>query len=81
MQVVVRLFASARDAVGTATLTLELPEGTTAGALFEQLVASYPALGRLARVARLAVNGAYAPAEMVLAPGDEVAVLPPVSGG
>jgi molybdopterin converting factor subunit 1 len=81
MDVEVRLFAGARDAVGAGARTVSLPDGATAGAVLAQLVREYPALARLARVAKLAVNGEYVDGDAPVRPGDEVAILPPVSGG
>jgi molybdopterin synthase catalytic subunit len=81
MRVTVRLFAGAREIVGSATALIELPAGATAGEAIEALVREYPALRRLAAISRLAVDGEYAAAEQPLADGAELAVLPPVSGG
>ncbi len=81
MEITVRLFAGARDAVGMGTLALALPAGATAADALSWLVARYPTLARLAAISRLAVNGEYAEPAHPLAAGDEVAVLPPVSGG
>jgi molybdopterin converting factor subunit 1 len=81
MQINVRLFAILRDAAGTADLVLDLPEDATVALLAEPLLARYPALGRhLPRVA-YAVNRSYASRDTRLHDGDEVALIPPVSGG
>lgn len=81
MQISVRLFAVLREAAGAADLVLQLPEGATVASLAEPLLARYPALGRhLPRVA-FAVNRSYASRETPLHDGDEVALIPPVSGG
>jgi molybdopterin converting factor subunit 1 len=80
-QVRVRAFASLRQALGTATLTLNLPPGTTVADLLERLSIDYPAaVPHLAR-AIVAVNQDYANPTHSLAPDDEIAVFPPVSGG
>ncbi len=81
MQIMVRLFAGARDAVGHAALAIEMPEGTTVTQAVQLLVDKYPALNRIAKVSRAAVNRDYAPDDQVLHDHDELAILPPVSGG
>jgi molybdopterin converting factor subunit 1 len=80
-QVRVRAFASLRQALGSARLTLCLPLGTTVGDLLEQLSADYPAAAPHLARAVVAVNQDFADPTRTLAPDDEVAVFPPVSGG
>jgi molybdopterin converting factor subunit 1 len=81
MRIHVKLFAILRDAAGTGGLELDVPPGTRAGAIREILARSHPALQTyLPRVA-LAVNRDYAGAEIELHDGDEIALIPPVSGG
>jgi molybdopterin synthase catalytic subunit len=77
----VRVFASVREILGRPEIALEVPEGATAGSVLDRLSADYPRLQRLAPVLRLAVNREYAESGRVLAAGDEIALLPPVSGG
>ena len=76
MQVTVRLFAALREQAGTGERKLELPEGS-------RLAEVWPALGLGDQPAGLlyAVNKRYAEADTPLAAGDEVALIPPVSGG
>jgi molybdopterin synthase catalytic subunit len=74
--ITVRLCAGLRERAGTGSTALEVPEGTTAGAVWELL-----ALGERPPGIALAVNRAYADETAVLADGDEVALTPPVSGG
>jgi molybdopterin converting factor subunit 1 len=81
MKVKTWFFASARDAVGQRELDLEVPDGLTAGDLLRRLVSDYPKLAGCAPSIRLAVNEEYASATQALANGDEVALIPPVSGG
>jgi MoaE-MoaD fusion protein len=76
MEVTVRLFATLRERVGASEVTLELPEGARVR----------DALGELAEVTAgvpvvMAVNREYADEEQPLAAGDELALIPPVSGG
>lgn len=81
MQITVRFFAQHRDIVGTPELRLDLPDGTTLGALWAQLGEQYPALRPLSRSVMFAVNQSYADPATVLHDGDEAAFIPPVSGG
>jgi sulfur-carrier protein len=81
MLVTIRLFARLREIAGAADLRRELPEGATAGTAWEMLVAEFPALSDHARTISCAVNEEYARLTATLADGDEVAFLPPVSGG
>ena len=78
MIVRLRLFAMLRERAGSGELELDLPEGASvADALAAPQVAALA--GDLACV--LAVNREYAPADRILRPGDELALIPPVSGG
>eukprot|EP00992_Anisonema_acinus_P004109 TRINITY_DN14744_c0_g1_i1.p3 TRINITY_DN14744_c0_g1~~TRINITY_DN14744_c0_g1_i1.p3 ORF type:complete len:126 (+),score=28.91 TRINITY_DN14744_c0_g1_i1:52-429(+) len=74
-------FAAAREAAGVAEEQMEVPAGTTADELRELLADRHPELRPLLAVALIAVNAEYATAEQVLEHRDEVAVIPPVSGG
>ncbi|MGB7158733.1 MAG: molybdopterin converting factor subunit 1 [Tepidisphaeraceae bacterium] len=77
----VKLFAILRERAQTSELTLDLPASATITAAREALAARVPALrDYLPRVA-WAVNRAYVPVETELHDGDELAVIPPVSGG
>ena len=77
MEVTVRLFASLRERAGTRELTLELPEGSRVADALAELRGVAPEGLPLV----MAVNREYAPEEQVLDPGDELALIPPVSGG
>ena len=81
MQIRVKLFASVKDIVGRREVVLDLPEGITAAGLLERFAADYPGLRGLAPSLLLAVNREYVEGNRVLAEGDEVAFIPPVSGG
>ncbi len=81
MKIRVKLFALVKDIVGQRELDLDLPEGMTAGALLQRLTTEYPRLRGLTPSLMLAVNREYAEGNRVLAEGDEVAFIPPVSGG
>ena len=79
MKVQVRYFAMLRERLAKTHEVVDVPEGTTAGELLCQ-VAVGPAAG-LAGSTAVAVNLEYARPDQVLSEGDEVAFLPPVSGG
>ncbi|MGQ0535429.1 MAG: molybdenum cofactor biosynthesis protein [Methanobacteriota archaeon] len=81
MKLRLRLFATPREIVGRPELVLEVPEGTTVAALLDRLVADHPRLAEWREYLLAAVNREYAAAGRVLRDGDEVAVMPPVSGG
>lgn len=76
MRVQIRLFAALRERAGQDTLALELPEGA-------RVADALQALDWLTGDVRtvMAVNRDYASADTPLAPGDELALIPPVSGG
>jgi molybdopterin synthase catalytic subunit len=76
-----RHFAAVREIVGTSVEDREMPAGATAGDLRDALVADHPQLVGLRKTAMIMVNHAYANASTVLNDGDEVAFIPPVSGG
>ncbi|HYW89298.1 MAG TPA: molybdopterin converting factor subunit 1 [Chloroflexota bacterium] len=75
----VRLFASYREAAGTARLDMTVPSGARVGDLLELLAQRIPAL--LAARGMIAVNQTYVGSDVELHEGDEVAFIPPVSGG
>ena len=76
MHVAVKLFAGLRERAGTRERQLELPSGSLAGDVWAQL-----GLGEEPDGLLYAVNKVYARRETALAEGDEVALIPPVSGG
>ena len=81
MTIRVKYFAIARDLAGRAEQSIELSDGATAGDALATIVADAPKLsphvGRMA----LAVNLEYVDRSHVLQDGDELALIPPVSGG
>ena len=82
MRITVRLFAILKDrAGGVGETTLELPQGTTVSAAVEQLVTRYPAIRSDCARTAFAVNRDYVKPDHPLADGDELALIPPVSGG
>ena len=77
----VQLFARARDLAGASEVSVELPEGATIKDLRAVLAREYPALAPLLERSALAVRDEFAGDDLVVLPGAEVALLPPVSGG
>jgi molybdopterin converting factor subunit 1 len=81
MRVRVRLFAALAEAAGADLLEVDLPAGATVRQALEALAARVPAVGRYAASLLTAVNMEYVRGDEPLREGDEVAVIPPVSGG
>jgi len=81
MRVNLLYFASFRDAAGLSEQVRELPEGTRVGQLWEAVVREIPRLAAFPTMPPAAVNREYVDGETLLCDGDEVAFLPPVSGG
>ncbi len=81
MRVNIRVFARLRDIIGVAELDRDVPTGTTAQRIWDDLVKDFPDISTYTGSISTAVNAEYAKMETVLNDGDEVAFLPPVSGG
>ena len=81
MHVSVRLFARLRDLAGASDLQLEIPDGSQAQHLWELMARQYPGLAPYTGSVSCAVNEEYAKLTTRLNNGDEIAFLPPVSGG
>jgi molybdopterin converting factor subunit 1 len=81
MHVRIRLFARLREMAGTGELAREVAEGATASDAWGLLVREFPAMGDYSRNIACAVNEEYAQLTSRLKDGDEIAFLPPVSGG
>ena len=81
MRVTVRLFARLRDIAGVPELAREVEPGATIRSLWGELVSDFPELAGYERSISSALNADYARMDQSLKDGDEVAFLPPVSGG
>ncbi|MGE0444557.1 MAG: molybdopterin converting factor subunit 1 [Vicinamibacterales bacterium] len=81
MRVTVRLFARLRDLAGTGELTRDVPAPATVQTIWGTLVSELPALREYEQAMSVAVNAEYARMGSTVHEGDEVAFLPPVSGG
>ncbi len=81
MRVLVRYFAAARERSGTTEEWIEVEESATLAGLWSLLVQRHPALAGLGSCISFAVNREYTDRLHTLRDGDEVALIPPVSGG
>jgi molybdopterin synthase catalytic subunit len=81
MNIRLRFFASLRERVRCAEADWELPEGASVHQLWQSLSARYPQLQPLSSSITFAVNREYVKRDHVLSADDEVALIPPVSGG
>ena len=77
----VLFFGAAAELAGTRETELEVEDGATIEEIWPLLVRLHPDLTPMRDTLAFAVNGAYARGEALVSAGDEIAVLPPVSGG
>ena len=77
----IRLFARLRELVGAGELDREVPPGATVRTVWDDLVREYPQIAPYAESMSCAVNVDYARMTTTVSDGDDVAFLPPVSGG
>ena len=81
MQVTVRLFATYREVAGSKELKVQLAAGATVRSLLDAIYTKHPRLKGFEETMLLAVNHEFVDAASTLREGDEVALMPPVSGG
>ena len=81
MKLQVRAFAVYRELLGRDSLELELADGATPRAAFEQLFRGREDLARLLKATMFAVGDEYVAADARLKDGDVLALIPPVAGG
>ncbi len=79
--VTVKLFAAYQEAYGVPELTLEFPTGTPAVAVQQRLIAEHPELAQWRNLTRFGINLEFVEPDTILQDGDEVVLIPPVSGG
>lgn len=77
----VRLFARARDLAGASAVAVDLPESANVGDLRSELARQVPALQPMLGRCFLAVQAEFVSDDHLLCASDEIALLPPVSGG
>ena len=81
MRVTIRLFARLRDLAGSGELVRDVADPATVHTVWRTLVTEVPALSDYERTMSVAVNADYSRMSSPVHDGDEVAFLPPVSGG
>ncbi len=81
MKIRVLFFGQLKDVVGRSTEELDLPTGASAGTVFDRYASEYPRLTEMASSVAIACNQEFADRDRELGDGDEVALMPPVSGG
>lgn len=81
LRITVKLFAAYQEAYGVPELQLEFPPGTTVAAVRDRLLAEKPELEGWRTITRFGINLEAVEPEAVLQDGDEVVLIPPVSGG
>jgi molybdopterin converting factor subunit 1 len=81
MTVRVLFFASLRERVKRSEASWRVSDGATIDVLWKSLIAELPTIEAMSGAVRFAVNREYVDRDHVLADGDEVAIIPPVSGG
>ena len=80
MQISILLFGIARDIVGQSELKLDIERGSKVAEIKERILYDFPKFELLKHLA-VAVNNEYAGNDTVVNEGDEIALIPPVSGG
>ena len=80
MNISILAFGIAKDILGKNMLQIEVSEQPTAAELKQHLISKYPEFEKLASLA-LAINTEYAEDSQLINDGDEVVIIPPVSGG
>jgi len=81
VRVKVKFFAALREGIGKSELEIEIPTGSRLKDLMERLKSEYRAIGEFRNPLALSINKEYAKGDELLKEGDEIALIPPVSGG
>ncbi|MBF2086775.1 MULTISPECIES: MoaD/ThiS family protein [Thermoleptolyngbya] len=79
--VTIKLFAAYQEAYGMPELVLALPQGATVAEVCDRLLQEHPELEQWRSLTRFGVNYQFVEPDWVLQDGDEVVLIPPVSGG
>ena len=80
MHIKILLFGVTRDIVGNSILDIRISDGQNVGEMMEELKSRFPELNKLNSLL-VAVNSEYADEDKILTQSDEIALIPPVSGG
>lgn len=81
IEITLKLFAVYQEALGVEEKTLVVPVGTTAGGVCDRLIADHPELAQWKALTRFGINLQFVEASTPLTAGDELVLIPPVSGG
>jgi len=81
MKASIKVFALARQLAGQDQIQVDLPDGATVAHLRRAIAEQHPALAELVRRALFALDSDYAREDTPIAPGADLACVPPVSGG
>lgn len=79
--ITVKLFAAYQEAYGVSELRLQFPDGTPVSAVCDRLIVEHPELAKWRDITRFGINLIFVEPDTVLKDGDEVVLIPPVSGG
>lgn len=79
--VIVKLFAAYQEALGCSELVLKLPPNTPVFAVRDRLISENPQLEYLRQITRFGINLEFVTPDTILQEGDEIVLIPPVSGG
>ena len=79
--VTVKLFAAYQEAYGVSELVLEFPHGTPVLEVCDRLIVEHPELAKWRELTRFGINLIFVEPDTLLQDGDEVVLIPPVSGG
>lgn len=81
ISVTVKLFAIYQEAYGVPEISWELPPHTPVAAILDRMIAQYPHLAPWQPLTRFGINLQFVEPDHILESGDEVVLIPPVSGG
>lgn len=81
VSVTVKLFAAYQEAYGVSELSLEFPPETAVAAVRDRLIQEHPELEQWRDLTRFGINLQFVEPTTLLQNGDEVVLIPPVSGG
>jgi sulfur-carrier protein len=79
--ITIKLFAAYQEAYGVPELVMELPNSTPVSAVCDRLITEHPELAKWRDITRFGINLIFVEPDTLLKDGDEVVLIPPVSGG